>query len=64
MTRVRELELYKQCYILIGVGPLVSARTANWMRNNVPDVHISDAIIKRLEGVDDQRREGNNCVPA
>ena len=49
--------------MLIGVGPLASARTANWMRNNVPGVHIPDAIIKRLEGADDQKAEGISlCV--
>ncbi len=63
MTRVRDLGLHEQCYILIGVGPLVSAQAANWMRNNVPGVHIPDAIIKRLEGADDQRLEGKQiCI--
>ena len=63
MTRVRELGLHEQCYILVGVGPLVSARAANWMRNNVPGVHIPDTVIKRLEGADDQRLEGKQlCI--
>jgi len=53
----------EKAYILIGVGVLTSARTAKWMRENVPGVHIPDAIIKRLEGADKPLREGRNiCV--
>jgi len=48
MQRVRDLGLDKKVYILIGVGPLASARTAEWIRSNVPGVHIPDAVIKRL----------------
>ena len=63
MTRVRELGLHEQVFILPGVGPLASAKSALWMRNNVPGVHIPDAVIKRLEGAKDQAREGVNlCV--
>ncbi|NQV47889.1 MAG: methylenetetrahydrofolate reductase [Rhodospirillaceae bacterium] len=60
MTRVRDLGLDEKCFILIGVGPLASAKAARWIRANVPGVHIPDAIIKRLEGADDQKREGRN----
>ena len=63
MTEVREMALHKQCFILAGVGPLVSARAAKWMRANVPGVHIPDHIIKRLEGAEDQKLEGKNiCI--
>jgi hypothetical protein len=50
-------------FILCGVGPLASARTAKWMRTNVPGVHIPDAIIERLEGAQDQKAEGKRiCI--
>ena len=63
MQRVRDLGLDEQCYILCGVGPLASARTAKWMRSNVPGVHIPDEIIKRLEGAEDQKKEGKQlCI--
>ncbi|RIK94323.1 MAG: 5,10-methylenetetrahydrofolate reductase [Proteobacteria bacterium] len=63
MQRVRDLGLDQQCFILAGVGPLVSAKAAKWMRANVPGIHIPDAIIERLEGAADQRREGKNiCI--
>lgn len=58
MCRVRELDLHKQVYILVGVGTLASAKTATWIRSNVPGVHIPDSIIKRLSGAGDQRAEG------
>ena len=42
---------------------LASARTAKWMRSNVPGVHIPDHIIKRLEGAEDQKAEGKRlCI--
>ncbi|MGY6707261.1 MAG: methylenetetrahydrofolate reductase [Rhizobiaceae bacterium] len=63
MKRVRDLGLHEQCYILIGVGPLASARTAKWMRTNVPGVHIPDTVIQRLEGASDQKAEGKRlCI--
>ena len=63
MKKVRDMGLHEQCYILIGVGPLASARTAKWMRSNVPGVHIPDSIIARLEGAQDQKAEGKRlCI--
>ncbi len=63
MDRVRDMGLHEQCFILVGVGPLASARTARWMRSNVPGVHIPDSIIARLEGATDQKAEGKRiCI--
>lgn len=63
MAEVHDLGMDQLPFILVGVGPLASARTAEWMRKNVPGVHIPDAIIKRLSGARDQKREGRNiCV--
>src|SRR5262249_23321767 len=36
MAKVREQRLHEKCYILVGVGPLATARGARWMRANVP----------------------------
>jgi len=58
MAKVRELGAHERCFILAGVGPLASARAARWMRSNVPGIHIPDATIARLEGAQDQKREG------
>ena len=63
MKRVRDLGLPEQCFILVGVGPLASARAARWMRSRIPGIHIPDAIIERLEGSADPKLEGKNlCI--
>ena len=63
MKRSADMGLHEQCFMLVGVGPLASAKTARWMRSNVPGVHIPDAIIKRLEGAADQKEEGKRlCI--
>lgn len=63
MKRVVDMGLHEQCYILIGVGPMASARTAKWIRTNVPGVHIPDNIIARLEGAEKQKEEGKRlCI--
>ena len=58
MQQVRARDLHKKVFIIAGVGPLASARTATWIRDNVPGVHIPDATIARLAGADNQKREG------
>jgi 5,10-methylenetetrahydrofolate reductase len=63
MARVRNLGLHERCFILVGVGPLASAKSARWIRANVPGIHIPDAIIARLEGAENQRHEGKKiCI--
>ena len=63
MEKVCDLGLDRECFILAGVGPLPSARTARWMRANVPGVHIPDGVIARLEGAQDQKVEGKRlCI--
>ncbi|SLN77183.1 methylenetetrahydrofolate reductase [Oceanibacterium hippocampi] len=63
MARVRDMGLHERCFILVGVGPLASARAAKWIRGNVPGIHIPDAVIRRLEGAENQKREGRRiCV--
>ena len=58
MQRVRDAGTHEKVFILAGVGPLASARSAEWIRSNVPGVHIPDAVIKRLQGAEDQKKEG------
>ena len=63
MQRVRDLGLHEKCFIMAGVGPLASARSAKWIRANVPGIHIPDAIIARLEGAQNQKLEGKKiCI--
>ncbi len=63
MTAVEDAGLLEQVFILIGVGPLRTAKTGEWMRKNVPGIHIPDSVIERMKGAKDQTREGLNlCV--
>ncbi len=63
MQTIKDMGLDDKVFLLIGVGPLASARTAEWMRKNVPGVHIPDSVINRLKGADDQKKEGVNlCI--
>ena len=58
MAQVRDLGLLEKAYVLAGVGPLASAKSADWIRKNVAGVHIPDAVINRLAGAQDQKQEG------
>ena len=58
MSEVRDAGSHEKAFILAGVGPLASARSAEWIRSNVPGVHIPDAVIRRLQRASDQKEEG------
>lgn len=58
MSKVRDMGLHEKVFIIVGVGPLASARSAEWIRSNVPGVHIPDSIINRLKGAENQKAEG------
>ncbi len=63
MGRVGDLGLLDRAFIVVGVGPLRSAKAAEWMRTHVPGVHIPDDCIRRIAGAADQAREGRRlCV--
>lgn len=63
MKRVRDMGLDERVFILAGVGPLASAKTARWMRRNVPGIHIPEAIIDRLERAAKPAEEGKKlCI--
>ncbi len=63
MATAEDLGLIDRVFLLVGVGPLRSARAAEWMRAHVPGLYIPDAIIQRLTGAQDQAHEGRNlCV--
>jgi len=48
MRQVRDLGLHQRAFILVGVGPLRSARAAEFIRDRVPGVRIPDAVMDRL----------------
>ena len=49
--------------VLIGMGPLKSAKQADWMRKNLWGIHISDEILNRLDKSEDPIGEGEKiCI--
>ena len=49
--------------LLIGLGPIGSAKSAMWMRENLYGVEVPDAIIQRLANAADAKREGRRiCI--
>ena len=57
-NKLNEHEIFKDCKVLIGMGPLKSAKQADWMRKNLWGVNISDQILQRLESSDDPQQTG------
>ena len=63
MREVRARALHERCHVLVGVGPLASARAGRWIRENVPGVYIPDAVLERLARAERPRAEGRRlCV--
>ncbi|MEO8305042.1 MAG: methylenetetrahydrofolate reductase [Betaproteobacteria bacterium] len=63
MRQVDDLGLLERVFILVGVGPLRSAKAAEWMRTHVPGVHIPDTVVKRMAGAEKQAAEGRRlCI--
>ena len=57
------LEGAKRVFVLVGVGPLRSAKAGEWMRRHVPGVHIPDAVIARMAGAANPAAEGQQlCI--
>jgi methylenetetrahydrofolate reductase (NADPH) len=63
MRQVEDLGLLDKVFFLIGVGPLRTAKAAEWMRTNVPGIHIPDAVVKRMAGAEKPAQEGRQiCI--
>lgn len=64
MRGLEDLGLLGKVYVLVGVGPLRSAKAAEWIRTQVPGIHIPDAVVRRLAGAGaNAAREGRTlCV--
>lgn len=61
--RLRDDGITDRVGVIIGVGPIRSAKSAIWMNKNLFGVHVPDETIARLEGADDARAEGRRiCV--
>lgn len=58
VSRLTDWGLTDRLHILIGLGPLVTARSARWMRDNLWGVQVPDTIIDRMEAAADPAEEG------
>ncbi len=58
MDRLRAHEIPDQVWLIIGIGPLRSAKSARWMNDNLFGVSIPEPVITRLESAKDPRAEG------
>ena len=57
MDRVRDLGIDQKVCLLVGVGPLRSDRAAEFIRRNVPGVHIPDRVIERLRKAPAEKKQ-------
>ena len=46
------------CGVLVGIGPIASARSARWMRDKLWGTVIPDVLVERLEDSEDEKAEG------
>jgi methylenetetrahydrofolate reductase (NADPH) len=57
MAAVRDRGLDERIPILVGVGPLRSAATAEFLDRRVPGVHVPPALVARIRGVSASKQE-------
>ncbi len=63
VARLAEAGLADRVFVLIGVNPLRSARSAAWMRHHLFGTIIPDAMVARMEAASDPAAEGRRiCV--
>jgi methylenetetrahydrofolate reductase (NADPH) len=63
LARLAEHEATRGLYVLIGVSPIRSAKSARWMKQHLYGTIIADAHVERLEAAADPAAEGERlCV--
>jgi len=63
MKVINDAGVTEKAYYIVGLGPLASARSAKWMDANLFGVNIPEAVIKRIEGSDNEKLEGQKiCI--
>jgi methylenetetrahydrofolate reductase (NADPH) len=61
--RIREHEALRDFFLLVGVAPLRSAKSARWMRKHLYGTIIPEPYVERLERAADPASEGERiCV--
>ncbi len=63
LARLSDAGIPERLKILIGIGPIASARSARWMNANLFGVVVPDAVIDRLDKTADAKAEGQRiCI--
>jgi len=63
MQKVCELGLHEKAFFIIGLGPLRSEKTAEFLRTKVPGVRVPESVVERMRKAQDKRAEGKKiCV--
>jgi methylenetetrahydrofolate reductase (NADPH) len=57
-ARLKEAGITEQLDLIIGIGPLLSAKQARFMQDNLFGVSIPKSVVERLERASDERAEG------
>jgi methylenetetrahydrofolate reductase (NADPH) len=57
-ARLREEGIAERAGLLIGVGPIRSAKSARWMNENLFGGHVPEAVVARLDRAAEQAAEG------
>src|SRR5262249_13612816 len=58
VARLAEHETTRDLFLLVGIAPLRSAKSARWMKQHLYGTIIADATIERLEHAADPAAEG------
>ena len=61
-ARLAEHEATRGIFLLIGIAPLRSARSARWMQQRLYGTIIAEGFIERLEGAADPAAEGERIA--
>ncbi len=56
--RLKDEGITEKLGVLMGIGPILSAKSARWMNDNLYGVTIPEHTIKRLEQASDAKAEG------
>jgi methylenetetrahydrofolate reductase (NADPH) len=62
-ARLADAGLLQRLFLLVGIAPLRSARSARWMKDKLYGTIIPDAIVKRMEHTANPMAEGRRlCI--
>lgn len=58
IARLNDAGITSKLGVLLGIGPILSVKSARWMNENLYGVTIPESIVQRLQQADNARLEG------